>query len=60
MPVSQDQAGISCLWREKQGEVIARRSKMMTMGDLSKKLSVSESGFWHWGPETRMDLVANN
>lgn len=41
------------------GEVIARRSKVLTMCGLGRKLSVPESGFWHWGRKTRMGLVMN-
>lgn len=40
--------------------MIARRSKIMTVGDVGSKLTVPESGFWHWGQKTRMSLVANN
>lgn len=33
---------------------------MMTVGDLGRKMSVPESGFWHWRQKTRMGLGVNN
>lgn len=33
---------------------------MVTVGDVGRKLSEPESGFWHWGWKTRMGLAENS